>query len=446
MTAEYTITADLIVIGAGPKAAAIAAKIHVLNELGYGPLRVKLVERRELAASWTGRHGFTSGCEILGTRPEKDVGFPYQSAMRLGTLGQQIDQAMLQFSWQSHLVQIGEYRRWVDLGAPAPTHRELARYLSWVLERATNGVQLRFATVTLCELGDDGWHVVCESADGCSEVVLAERGIVLTGPGAPKIVPFAREVAHRILSPKMKMDELEAIYLPPAARVCIIGNGESAVSMALWLIGRHSDDLELTFIAPTLPYSRAESFFENSVYSDPQLVGWGHLAEEQRAEFVRRTDRGVMSPAGLARLARHRAISFIVGRVRQIQLGCSGLAGVVVDQTDEVVRQEFDAVAICTGSSPAAELVRLLGESRAPVEERLGCSLADETSLTRQIDSTLALRGLSPRIHLPALAGLVHGPGFANLSSLGTLSDCILSSYVSAADDASQPMVAGALL
>jgi|HubBroStandDraft_2_1064218.scaffolds.fasta_scaffold550888_1 hypothetical protein len=41
------------------------------------------------------------------------------------------------------------------------------------------------------------------------------------------------------------------------------------------------------------------------------------------------------------------------------------------------------------------------------------------------LDATLGLRGLMPHIHLPALAGLVHGPDFANLSCLGQLSDLV---------------------
>jgi mycobactin lysine-N-oxygenase len=438
-------TADLVVIGAGPKAVAIAAKTHVLNELGYRPLRVTLVERREVAASWTGRHGFTSGQELLGTRPEKDVGFPYQSGDRLGTFNQQIDAEMLRFSWQSHLVQIGEYRRWVDIGAPPPTHRELARYLSWVLERAANGVQLRRAAVTRFDLDDGGWRIQCEAAGGSREILLAEQGLVMTGPGTPKTLPCAKEVVHRIISPAMTTAELEAHYLEPTARICIIGCGESAVSMALSLIRRQGDDLEITFVAPSLPYSRAESFLENSVYSDPQLIAWRRLAEDQRTEFVRRTDRGVMSPAALGQLARHRKLSFVVGRVREIKLSSSGLAKVVVDQSDEVVRQEFDAVAICIGSSPVDELVRLLGDSRAQVEARLGCPLSDENAVMRQLDPALALRGLTPRLHLPAIGGLAHGPGYANLSCLGSLSDCILSAYVSSPAIAKKKAVSGIL-
>lgn len=421
---------DLVVVGAGPKAVALAAKVHVLNELGYGPLKLTLVERREVAASWTGRHGFTSGQEILGTRPEKDVGFPYQSASRLGVGGQDIDAAMTRFSWQSYLVHIGEYRRWIDTGASFPTHSEFAKYMAWALSRAVNGVELRLATVTDVRLDLGGWLLRCETAAGAKDTLLAEKGLVLTGPGLPKMLPYTKEVAHRVITPTMTQADIAAIYLAPGSRVCIVGCGESAVSLALSLIRKYGEDLELTFVAPSLPYSRAESFLENSVYSDPQLVAWGQLAESQRHEFVRRTDRGVMSPGALAQLARHRKLTFIVGRVRELQLSRNGLANVVVEQPDEVVRKEFDAVAICTGACPLSALVKLLGDCRPLVEARVGCSLTDEASVMRQLDSTLSLRGLVPRLQLPALAGLAHGPGLANLSCLGNLSDHILAAYL----------------
>jgi mycobactin lysine-N-oxygenase len=56
--------------------------------------------------------------------------------------------------------------------------------------------------------------------------------------------------------------------------------------------------------------------------------------------------------------------------------------------------------------------------------------LNDEASVKRALDAALALERLTPRIHVPALAGLVHGPGFANLSCLGRLSDHVLSAYL----------------
>jgi mycobactin lysine-N-oxygenase len=426
--------ADVVVLGAGPKAAAIAAKAHVLNELGYRPLRVAVVEQKEVAASWTGRHGFTSGLEMLGTRPEKDVGFPYQSVRTLGVAGRDVDASMTRFSWQSYLIELGEYRRWVDAGAPYPTHREFADYVAWVLARAVNGVEVHLTRVTHVRLHPDGWLLEGE-AGGRRTRLVAERGLVVTGPGSPRSLPHAPDVASRIVTPAMTRAELRELALPPGGRVCIVGSGESGAAIALSLIREFGDELDLTFVAPSLPYSRAESFLENSVYSDPQLVAWGRLAEPMRREFVRRTDRGVLSPAALAQLSRHRRLAFVVGRVCSIQRGRDGGANVVVE-SGQTMGQEFDAVAVCTGSFPLGALVSLLEDAREDVEARLSFSLADEPSVTRHLDATLALRGLVPRLHVPALAGLVHGPGFANLSCLGTLSDHVLSAYLTGDESA----------
>ncbi len=430
MNEVLTTRVDVAVLGAGPKAAAIASKTHVLQELGYGPLRVAVLEQREVAASWTGRHGFTSGVELLGTRPEKDVGFPYQSARSWGPRGREIDQRMIQFSWQSHLVELGEYHHWVDAGAPCPEHRQLARYVSWVLSRATLGVEVRMARVMAIGLHPDGWLLSCETPSGGREYVLAEQGLVLTGPGASRQLSCAKEVAHRVISPAATTAETRAMCVPRNGRVCIVGSGESAVALALSLAREFGDDLELTFVAPSLPYSRSETFLENSVYSDPQIVGWRQLSEADRREFIRRTDRGVMSPDAVAQLSRYRNLSFIVGRVREVKLGESGRATVVIDHLEQAERRDFDLVANCTGCCPLTGLVSLLGETARAVEERLGFVLTDEASVKRTLDTTLALDGLTPRIHIPALAGLVHGPGFANLSCLGSLSDHILSAYL----------------
>ncbi len=70
----------LLVLGAGPKAVAIAAKRHVLAKLGYPVPHVQIVDRQGVASHWSGKAGFTDGNQLLGTRPEKDIGFPYLSA------------------------------------------------------------------------------------------------------------------------------------------------------------------------------------------------------------------------------------------------------------------------------------------------------------------------------------------------------------------------------
>src|SRR5262249_53285371 len=129
--------ADLLIVGAGAKAAAIASKVHVINTLGLGQLSVTIVEKTEPAASWLGRNGMTSGEEPLAIPPIKDVGFPYQSRKQFGEVGDEIDAALLPFSWQRFAIERGEYGSWVNSGAPSVRHRDYGEYLGWVLSRAT---------------------------------------------------------------------------------------------------------------------------------------------------------------------------------------------------------------------------------------------------------------------------------------------------------------------
>jgi mycobactin lysine-N-oxygenase len=430
----FTSRADLVVVGAGPKAASIAAKAHVLNELGHGPIRVVILEQHEAAAAWTGRNGFTTGAERLGTRPEKDVGFPYQSGAELGLSGREIDAMMFLFSWQSYLVGLGEYRHWVDAGAPCPQHREVAKYYAWVLSQATNGVRVRMGKVTDIALHTDGWVLNSQTVNGERESTLAERGIVLTGPGRLRELRCSPDVAKQIVTPAMTVEQLAAAGISRNSKVCIAGSGESAIAMALLLVDEFGDDIDLTFVTPSLPQSRAESFLENIVYSNPQLVDWQSLPEEERLEFIRRSDRGVMSPSAVAQLSRHRKLRFVVGRVGKVERSPIGRAWVAIAKPSETVHHEFDIVANCTGSCPLAALTDLLGETRAVVERNAGLALNDEVAVRSALDEGLALRGVVPKLHLPAVAGLLHGPGLANLSCLGTLSDRILAAYLRSPD------------
>ena len=115
----------LVIVGAGPKAMAIASKNQVLASLGFEVPEVHIVERRSVAANWTGDFGYTNGRLRLGTSPEKDVGFPYQSRI-WGDVDPEVNRRMGAFSWQSFQVHQGLYSDWVDRGRPAPQHREWA--------------------------------------------------------------------------------------------------------------------------------------------------------------------------------------------------------------------------------------------------------------------------------------------------------------------------------
>ena len=69
--AERETRRTLLVLGAGPKGLAIAAKQAALKSLGFDVPRVVLVDKTGAGAGWSGKYGFTDGRRVLGTSPEK---------------------------------------------------------------------------------------------------------------------------------------------------------------------------------------------------------------------------------------------------------------------------------------------------------------------------------------------------------------------------------------
>ena len=92
------------------------------------------VERIGVAANWQASGGWTDGAHRLGTSPEKDVGFPYRSALVPRRNGE-LDERMTRYSWQSYLIATASFAEWIDRGRPAPPHRKWSQYLGWVADQ-----------------------------------------------------------------------------------------------------------------------------------------------------------------------------------------------------------------------------------------------------------------------------------------------------------------------
>jgi hypothetical protein len=71
---------SLVVIGAGPKGLAIAAKRAALSRAGRDVPDLVLIDRAGVAANWSGASGYTDGRQLLSTPPEKDLGIPTHRA------------------------------------------------------------------------------------------------------------------------------------------------------------------------------------------------------------------------------------------------------------------------------------------------------------------------------------------------------------------------------
>jgi mycobactin lysine-N-oxygenase len=425
--------ADLIVVGAGAKATAIAAKVHVLNSLGLGPIALTIVEATEPAASWSGRNGMTSGEEPLAIPPIKDVGFPYQSHQSFGELdGDAIDHAMLQFTWQRHMIEQRRYVRWVNAGSPPIQHRTYGRYLAWALERATEGVTLVHGRVTRVSLDNERrWRIDVAESGAAPRYV--GRSLALTGPGVHRRFPHDPDAAGRIFHCDSRRIELARIAPERSVEIAIVGGGESALSCVAFLRAFRPNAC-LTIYTPTLPLSRGESFLENRVFSDPDEVAWESLDERTRRDFVRHCDRGVFDPQTLAMIAYDEQCQFVTGRVTYVASARAGEA-VYLDHicADGVtsVRHEYDYVVNCTGFDLLEQLRGLFEpDVRAQIEERVGALWDRPAGSEIPIGRNLELMNMSPRLYIPGLGALSQGPGFANLGCLGLLANRVLEPLV----------------
>lgn len=422
---------DILIVGAGAKAAAIGAKVHTINRLGLGEISMTVIEKTEPAASWKGLNGMTSGEEPLAIPPIKDIGFPYQSSRQFGAVGDEIDAALLPFTWQRYAMERHEYAAWVNSGSPSVLHRDYGEYLSWVLERATAGISLYDGRVTEVTLSDDHdrWQVeVAERGRPEDPERHFGRVLILTGPGVHRHFPHDPEVESRVFHCDSRREEFTRVPADEPAEIAIVGGGESALS-ALVFLRELRPQARLTVYTPTLPLSRGESFLENRVFADPDNVGWEHLDVETRRDFVKHCDRGVFDQTVLARIADDDHLSFITGRALHVSLADDGEAALLeFESPSEGERsQRYDFVINCTGFDLLRQLRGLFPDAvRDVVEEQCG-PLWDRPPQTEvPIGRGLELEGVRPRVHIPGLGGLRQGPGFANLGSLGLLANRVL--------------------
>ncbi|MFV0133865.1 SidA/IucD/PvdA family monooxygenase [Streptomyces sp. HMX87] len=417
---------SLLVIGAGPKAVALAAKSKVLRDVGFDVPAVTAVERDRTAANWRAGQGWTDGRQRLGTLPEKDLGFPYDGSTwgeRRDPVVGEIVRRMAGFSWTGYLMSTAAYARWIDRGRPQPTHRDWADYLEWASLEA--GLRVVTGEVLSAETREGGWTVV--HADGDSRGTVHGCGLLVSGPG-----PCAGVVSTdgaRVLDTAGFWRVAMAGLPDRLRRVAVIGAGETAGTIVRELALAHHRDV--TVVTPHAAlYSRGESPFENRYFSDP--ADWTALAEPDRREFIRRTDRAVFSQDVQRDLAGTERVSWRTGRVTATRLAADGTVEVVFDHAGRQHVLEADLVVDATGGDPLWFTDVLGPRAREALNRAVGGAFARAT-LERVIDHVLAVPGLPAPLHLPNLAGVAQGPGFPNLSSLGLLADRVLSAYVSPA-------------
>ncbi|KUH80478.1 MULTISPECIES: NADPH-dependent L-lysine N(6)-monooxygenase MbtG [unclassified Mycobacterium] len=426
----------LAVVGAGAKAVAVAAKAAELRDMGLDVPDVVAVEKTGVAANWQADGGWTDGQHRLGTSPEKDVGFPYRSAL-VPRRNAELDERMTRHSWQQYLISTGQFAEWIDRGRPAPTHRRWSQYLRWVaanIEMTVINGEVQAISVDT-DSGGPRWAL------RTPDRTVTADGLMITGPGQPErsILPGN----PRVLSIAQFWHRAAQHEVIRAERVAVIGGGETAASILNELF-RHRVST-ITVISPQVTlFTRGEGFFENTLFSDP--TGWTSLTMGERRDALMRTDRGVFSARVQEALLADDRIRHLRGRVAhavardsRIRLTLSTTAG---GESLETVHG-FDLVIDGSGAD-AMWFVPLLGQDALDLLELgIGAPLTPD-ALQESIGDDLAVTGVAPKLFLPGLSGLTQGPGFPNLSCLGLLSDRILGADLAsttAGDDSALPAV-----
>ena len=167
-------TPTLAVVGAGPKAIAVAAKAAELRQMGVTVPDVVAVERSTVGANWQAVGGWTDGQHRLGTSPEKDVGFPYRSSL-VPRRNAELDERMMRHSWQSYLIASAQFAEWIDRGRPSPTHWGWSRYLRWVADNV--GMTVIHGEVQRISVDNHRWALTTP------QQTIHADGVMITGPG-----------------------------------------------------------------------------------------------------------------------------------------------------------------------------------------------------------------------------------------------------------------------
>lgn len=418
------------VLGAGPKAMALVTKCEALRRKGIKTPKIRIFERNEIGANWTGRHGFTDGSQLLGTSPEKDLGFPYASTVYDGH-NKSINQTMFSFSWAQFLNSKGEYAHWIDSGRPQPTHSEWAEYLNWAYRQCDGTDEVIITEVTSISNDDSKWVVSTKNKTDSSTEYLLD-GLVVTGPGTQSMDHLLQKTDFVISSANPDLVKVQQ-NLPKKARVAIVGVGESsAYATSLFL---NNTNFMIDIISPSgVIFSRGEGIFENGFYSNVDNTQWKSISWKDRKNFISRTDRGVYSVAILRDLCQRHNINIITGSLVDISQNMNDRKAELILRNNGLhfnAKNKYDLVVLSTGFDCVHKFKKLLTvKASEKIEEEMGVQSLSTANLEALIQSDLSLKGLSSRLHLPMIAGPSQGPGFSNLSCLGLLSDKIIGSYI----------------
>lgn len=404
---------NLIIVGCGPKAVAIAANAYVLKKLGWDVPDITIIEKYGIAANWDGTNGYTDGQPHLGTPPTEDIGFPY-----LSSFGSLVNEELFKLSFFSYKIDSGNYTEWINRKQQAPTHSMFADYFKWVIKKISQEVKI--GRVTKISLHNDKWIVHYKDNSEVKEV--AGDGLVITGPGDPYEFPRLTnndgDKTKRIFNGQNVWKNMSHFKDLRHAKIAVIGGGETAAAIVTSLINKIDDSSQIEIIIrhPML-FSRNENWMEVMFFSTAH--NWTKLSTQEKMEVIRHADRGTFSPPTKELLDSAYNVNLQMGSAEGIGTFNEKVYVNFIEK-GETKKIEYDYVIEATGFNPFSFID--LFEDKSILEEI--------KLLPEKIEKNLSVKGIYPYLHLPRLAAINQGPGFPHLSCLGLLSERILSSYI----------------
>ncbi|MCC5062968.1 SidA/IucD/PvdA family monooxygenase [Xanthomonas campestris] len=419
----------IAVIGGGPKAAALAAKVYCLREVYGVPLELVIFEPVSIGAAWSGACGYTDGKQRICTPPEKDVGFPYS----VDAFGQPINEMMYRdFSWPMYLLVNQKYAEWVDRGRQRPRHSEFSSYLKYCIDKSEALVYQARVThlVPKGRKNNLRWSIKAlqTQASGDEFEVGEFDGVVVTGPG-PVASKFAKVSDPRVLDGVnfwSQLSAVEGIIRDSDEPIIILGSGGTAAAIAGWMAAKEMDNEILIMGTQSSLFARIENSFENSAFTDQKQ--WAALSVEERKKFTERLTRGAVWSTVINILSDAKNVSYISGRATKVSLVDSENVA-----SDLLVR--FTTSAGGTYSKPACLVIDSTGfdamwfASLLPDRWKKFLRKNSQNMQDGMLPSLELPVGALPRLHAPMLSHVV-SPAFTSLMSLGGMSDAILRRYI----------------
>ena len=390
----------IVTIGGGAKAAALAAFCAARREAGQPAPRVRVAEALEPGANWTGRGGFTDGTLRLGTSPEKDVTYGNDDQGLVGEILRD------RYSWAS-------YCQKAELNAEdraVPTHRQWGDYLASVLRDSGVRVETGWRATGITRKAGRDFYRVALARSGSEywrrNKSIGGDAVLLTGPAYPGAE--AKGAAGATYDSRTFWMHLDALAQGgiKGRKICVTGTGESAGTVLYKLKQMGAAPADVTWKGRReLPSMRVEDADTNRFYSYGNAGEWQRLPPGLRRDFIRATDKGVISPG----IMRH--IGAYVPRY--VQIGSAEEARGACD---------FDITVNCTGGNRHwfADMIGGLAGDLEAVEQGIDHHL--------RLPSVMGSRPLN--IHVPAIAGLSLGPGYENLSRLGDMAQRVAEAHI----------------